>query len=111
MFKRTVGSLAALLLCAGFISAQSSSTHLMGAVTAVKPDMVTIKTQDGKSEMVMLGKTTKYMMHAKPAKSADLKVGDSVMISAKMDAKTKKYSAEEIMLGEDAKSKAAPAKK
>jgi hypothetical protein len=72
----------------------------MGSVTAVKPDMVTIKMQNGKSEMVMLEKTTKYMMHEKPARSADLKVGDNIMINAKMDAKTKKYAAEEVMLGE-----------
>jgi co-chaperonin GroES (HSP10) len=84
----------------------------MGAVTAVKPDMVTIKTQNGKSEIVALEKTTKYMKDGKQAKSADLKVGDTIMINAKMDAKTKKYAAEEVTLGEkDAKAKAAPAKK
>jgi hypothetical protein len=49
-------------------------------VTAVKPDTVTIKMQDGKSEMVMLEKTTTYTKDNKPAKSTDLKVGDSVMI-------------------------------
>jgi hypothetical protein len=112
MFRRMVGSLAALLLCAGFIFAQSSPAHLTGAVTAVKPDAVTIKTQDGKSEMVMLEKTTKYMMHEKPAKSTDLKVGDSIMINAKMDPKTKKYAAEQVTLGaKDTKDKAASAKK
>ncbi len=112
MFRGIAGSLTALLLCAGFVSAQSTPAHLMGAVTAVKPDMVTIKTQDGKSETVMLEKTTKYMMHAKPAKSTDLKVGDSIMINAKMDAKAKKYAAEEITLdAKDAKGKTATAKK
>jgi hypothetical protein len=112
MFRGITGSLAALLLCAGFISAQSTPTHLMGTVTAVKPDMVTIKTQDGKSETVMLEKTTKYMMHQKPAKSTDLKVGESIMIDAKMDAKVKKYAAEEITLdAKDTKGQAATTKK
>lgn len=112
MFRPILGSLTALLLCSTFIFAQNGPTHLMGAVTAVKPDMVTIKTQNGKSEIVALEKTTKYMKDGKQAKSADLKVGDTIMINAKMDAKTKKYAAEEVTLGEkDAKAKAAPAKK
>ena len=78
--------------------AQSSATHLTGTVTAVKPDTVTIKMDNGKSETVMLEKTTKYTKDDKPAKNTDLKVGSSVMISAKMDTKMKMYTAEEVML-------------
>jgi hypothetical protein len=112
MFKRFAGSLTALLLSAGFVFAQSGTTHLMGTVTAVKPDTVTIKMQDGKSEMVMLEKTTKYMKDNKPAKSTDLKVGDSVMINATMDTKMKMYTAAEVMLGaKDTKGKVEPTKK
>src|SRR2546428_10788159 len=112
MFKRSMISLIGLLLFAGLILAQAGTTHLMGMVTAVKPDTVTIKMQDGKSEMVMLEKTTKFMKDEKPAKSTDLKVGDSVMISAKMDTKMKMYTANEVMLGaKDIKAKAEPAKK
>src|SRR2546422_326267 len=112
MFRRVMACLAAVLMFAGLILAQSGPTHLMGTVTAVKPDTVTIKMQDGKSEMVMLEKTTKYMKDDKPAKSSDLKVGDSVMISAKMDTKMKMYTAEEVMLGaKDDKGKGAPPKK
>jgi len=112
MFRQTIGSLTALLLCSGFIFAQSVLTHLTGAVTAVKPDVVTIKMQDGKSEMVMLEKTTKYMKGEKLVKSTDLKIGAPVTINAKMDLKTKKYVAEDVMLGaKDDKTKAAPAKK
>jgi hypothetical protein len=112
MFRQIVGSLTVLLLCAGFIFAQSGSTHLMGTVTAVKPDTVTIKMQDGKTEMVMLEKTTKFMKDDKPAKSTDLKVGDSVMINATMDTKMKMYMADEVMLGaKDSKAKTEPGKK
>src|SRR5437870_12687928 len=99
MFKRSMISLIGLLLFTGFILAQAGATHLMGTVTAVKPDTVTIKMQDGKSEIVMLEKTTKYTKDEKPAKSTDLKVGDSVMINAKMDTKMKMYTADEVMLG------------
>ena len=112
MFKGFVVSITALFLFAGFVFAQSGTTHLMGTVTAVKPDTVTIKMQDGKSEMVMLEKTTKYTKDDKPAKSTDLKVGDSVMINAKMDTKMKMYTADEVMLGaKDIKAKTEPAKK
>jgi hypothetical protein len=100
---------AALILCAGLVFAQSNGSRLTGAVTAVKPDMVTIKTHDGKSETVMLDKTTKYLQGKKQANSADLKVGENVTINTKMDAKSKKYFAEAVTL--DAKqSKTEPAK-
>src|SRR5438034_6879105 len=99
MLKQSVACLAAVLMFAGLILAQAGTTHLMGTVTGVKTDSVTIKMQDGKSEMVMLEKTTKFTKDDKPAKSTDLKVGDSVMISAKMDTKMKMYTANEVMLG------------
>jgi len=112
MFRGFIVSVTAAFLFAGLVFAQGGTTHLMGTVTAVKPDTVTIKLQDGKSEMVMLEKTTKYMKDDKPAKSNDLKVGDSVMINAKMDTKMKMYTAAEVMLGaKDTKDKAEPAKK
>ena len=112
MFKRLMAFLTALLVSGGFILAQTGTTHLMGTVTAVKPDAVTIKMQDGKSEMVMLEKTTKYMKDEKPAKSTDLKVGESVMINAKMDTKMKMYTAAEVMLdAKETKAKTEPAKK
>src|SRR2546422_4036050 len=98
MFRGFLACSIALLLAVVGIFAQGGATHLMGTVTAIKPDTVTIKMQDGKSEMVMLGKTTKYTKDDKPAKSSELKVGDSVMISAKMDTKMKMYTAGEVML-------------
>ena len=111
MLKRVIALFTGLLMLTAFGFAQSGTTHLMGTVTAVKPDTVTIKMQDGKSEMVMLEKTTKFMKDEKPAKGTDLKVGDSVMINAKMDTKMKMYTANEVMLGAKETKKAEPAKK
>src|SRR5436853_3448537 len=99
MFRRFIASSIMLVVFAVAIFAQSGATHLMGTVTAVKPDTVTIKMPDGKSETVMLEKTTKYMKDDKPAKSGDLKVGDSVMINANKDTKMKMYTANEVILG------------
>jgi len=112
MVKRIAAFLMTSLLVTGFLLAQSGTTHLMGTVTAVKPDTVTIKMEDGKTEMVMLEKTTKYTKDDKPAKDTDLKIGDNVMINAKMDTKMKMYTANEVMLGaKDTKGKAEPGKK
>ena len=111
MFKRFAAFSIALLVFSSLVFAQSGATHLMGTVTAVKPDTVTIKMQDGKSETVMLEKTTKCMKDDKPAKSGDLKVGESVMINAKMDTKMKMYTANEVMLGAKETKAPAPAKK
>src|SRR5436309_843419 len=111
MFKRSVVCLLALLISSALILAQGGGGHLMGTVTAVKPDTVTIKMQDGKSETVMLEKSTKFTKNDKPAKADDLKVGDSVMINATMDTKMKMYTAQEVMLGAAAKDSKAPEKK
>ena len=103
MFKRLVVCSMTILISTALILAQGGASHLMGTVTAVKPDTVTIKMQDGKSETVMLEKSTKFTRNDKPAKAADLKVGDSVMINASMDTKMKMYKAQEVMLGAAAK--------
>src|SRR5437016_5207460 len=102
MFKRLVICSLGILISAALVLAQGEASHLMGTVTAVKPDTVTIKMQNGKSETVMLEKTTKFTKNDKPAKASDLKVGESVMVSAKMDTKMKMYTAQEVMLGASA---------
>ena len=102
-----------MLISAGLLLAHGDATHIMGTVTAVQGDHATIKLQDGKSEMVMFTKTTKYLNGAKPATKADLKVGTRVVIDAKMDEKMKMYMAEEVKIGvtspatPDSKAKAA----
>jgi len=79
---------------------------IMGTVTAVAADTVTIKDKDNKPVVIMLEKTTKYLLDSKPGKKTDLKVGVRVVIDAHMDTKMKMYNAEEINIGV-----AAPAKK
>jgi hypothetical protein len=96
--KLTVCALA-VLLAAGFALAHGNATHLMGTVTAVGKDTVTIKDKDGKSVVVMLEKDTKYFKNKKAATSAEMTIGTRVVIDAEMDQKMKMYSAEEIQLG------------
>jgi hypothetical protein len=99
MLQKVIGCATALLLVCGLVLAHGNATHLMGTVTAIDKNTVTIKDKDGKSVVVMLEKTTKYLKNKKPAPSAEMKVGTRVVIDAQMDQKTKMYTAEEIQLG------------
>ena len=106
MLNRFVFSLLAIVLFVGLVHAHGDP--IMGTVTAVTADTFTIKDKDSKPVVIMLEKTTKYMMNDKPAKKTDLKVGDRVVIDAEMNAKMKMYVAEEVNIG--AAAKAAPKK-
>jgi len=108
MLKRLLVCAFTFLLSAGLLLAHGNATHLMGTVTAVGKDTVTIKDKDGKPVVVMLEKSTKYLKDKKPATIGEMRVGTRVVIDAEMDQKMKMYAAEEIQLGTAA---ATPAKK
>jgi hypothetical protein len=99
MFKKITACTLAILVSACLLLAHGNATHLMGTVTAVGNDSVTIKDKDGKSIVVTLEKTTKYFRNKKPATAGDLKIGSRVVIDAQMDQKKKTFTAEEIQLG------------
>ena len=99
MIRRGVLCSAIVLLSAALLQAHGEGTHLMGTVTAVTTDTVTIRDTASKSVVVMLTKTTKYQKDKKPATRGDLKVGLRVMIDAAMDEKMKMYTAGEVHLG------------
>ena len=101
MLQRLTVCLLIVLLSTGQLLAHGNATHLMGTVTAVGKDTVTIQDKDGKSVVVMVGKTTKYLKAKKPATVEDMKVGTRVVIDAQMDPKMKMYTAEEIQLASD----------
>ena len=96
MPKRIVLCLLTLVLFAGLLHAHGAP--ILGTVTAVSKDSITVKDKNNKSIIIMLDKDTKYLIGEKPAALADLKIGVRVVIDAEMDAKTKKYSAEEIKI-------------
>jgi hypothetical protein len=73
---------------------------ILGTVSSVTGDTVKIMDKDNKPLVIMLEKSTKYLMSDnKPAKKEDLKAGARVVIDAHMDTKMKMYSAEEIKIG------------
>ena len=99
MFKHLIACSLTILISAGLLLAHGDATHIMGTITAVQGDHATVKLQDGKTEMVMFDKATKYLIGTKAATKADLKVGTRVVIDAKMDEKMKMYSATEVKIG------------
>src|SRR5678815_5186476 len=85
MFKKISAVLMMILLSALVLFAHGDAEHVMGTISAIQGDHVTVKLQDGKTEtMVMLGKDTKYFNGDKKAKKEDVKVGLRVVIDAKM---------------------------
>jgi hypothetical protein len=113
MLKKITLCLTTFALLTGLAIAHGDP--IMGTVTAVAADTVTIKDKDNKPVVIMLEKTTKYLVDSKPGKKTDLKVGARVVIDAHMDTKMKMYNAEEINIGAASAAKpatpAAPAKK
>src|SRR5688572_20009305 len=99
MYKRFIVLVAAFVLSAGIVYAHGGNDHLTGTITAIEGDHIQIKDQAGKTVMVMLGKTTKYLKSEKPSTKAELKVGTRILVDAKMDEKMKMYSAQEIQIG------------
>ena len=99
MFKHLIAGSLTILISAGLLLAHGDATHIMGTITAVQGDHATVKLQDGKTEMVMFTKTTKYLNGTKAATKADLKVGSRVVIDATMDEKMKMFTASEVKIG------------
>jgi len=87
-------ALALAFMAAGTL-AHGNKVHVKGRVEKVSPDSLQVKTSDGKSVEVKLAASTIYIQHVavkpgepadmnadKPAKLADLAVGDAVVIHA-----------------------------
>lgn len=99
MQRRLFIILAVAAMSVTLVYAHGDATHITGTITAIEGDHIQIKDQAGKTVMVMLEKTTKYLKSKTPATRADLKVGTRVLIDAKMDEKMKMYAAEEVTIG------------
>lgn len=63
--------------------AHGDKKHVIGTVEKISPESVVVKTKDGKSVEVKLAATTAYVTsNDKPAKFADVAVGQRVVIHA-----------------------------
>lgn len=101
-----VAGLGLVMLGAAF--AHDGMEHVMGTVSAVSPQSVTVQTTDKKTVKVGLTAKTKYTRSDKAAAMADMKVGDRVMIEAKEEKEV--LTADTVSLGAAAAPKAKAAK-
>ena len=78
--------LVVVALVASVSLAHGDKKHVVGTLERINADSVVVKTAAGKSVEVKLVASTMYVSHAgnedKPAKLADLTVGDRVVIHA-----------------------------
>ena len=97
--------LAVLSFCLVFLAAMALAhgdmQHVMGTVTQISADSITVKTTKGKVVTVVVAADTKFMKDKADAKIADVKVGDRVVIEAKKDEKdATKLVAHMVMMGQ-----------
>ena len=86
MKNKLCSVLAIVALMASVALAHGDKKHVIGTLEKINADSVVVKTAAGKSVEVKLVAATMYVSHAgnedKPAKLADLAVGDRVAIHA-----------------------------
>ena len=61
--------------------AHGNMDHILGKITKINGNILTVE-KDGKTTQVLLIETTAYETGGHPGKSADLRVGDLVVIHA-----------------------------
>jgi len=80
--KRTVAVFALLFALSVMSVAHGNEKHLMGTVTSISDNSITVETTSKKTVVVTLSTATKFQKSGSPAALKDLKVGDKVVIHA-----------------------------
>lgn len=98
-FRKGVVVFALFLLLANsrVAYAHNGVEHLMGTVTKVSAEAVTVETTGKKIVEISVNSKTKYTRNDKAAVAGDMKVGDRVMINAKQV--NEKLVADTVKLG------------
>lgn len=97
MPKRMVLCLTVAILFTGLLHAHGDP--IMGTVTSVTGDTLTINDRANKPVVIRLEKVTRYTKADKTVAKTELKVGVRVIIDAHMDTKLKALAAEEVVIG------------
>ena len=104
--KRVILMLAMVGLVAGALFAHGNEQHVMGTVTAMTEDSITVQTKAKDPVTIYTMPDTKYEKSGATASLKDLKVGDRVVIhAAKMN---DKLMATEVRFGPAAQAPAKP---
>jgi len=80
--KRLAMVVAVLVFATGIVLAHGEAVHVMGTVTAISNNSVTVQTVDKKSSTVEITAQTKFVKSGVAASIKDLKVGDRVVVDA-----------------------------
>ncbi|GAC1694736.1 MAG: hypothetical protein NVS9B5_37660 [Terriglobales bacterium] len=104
--KQTILFAAAVLLACGVALAHGKEQHVMGTVTAVTDDSITVQTTAKDPVTVYIMPETKYQKSGAAASMKEIKVGDRVVIHAtKMN---DKLMATEVRFGATAQAPSKP---
>jgi phosphate/sulfate permease len=95
--KQMILSVAIIAFAAGSAFAHGNAQHVMGTVTAVTEDSITVKTKAKDPVTVYTMPDTKYEKSGAAASMKDLKIGDRVVIHAAM--MNNKLMANEVSFG------------
>jgi hypothetical protein len=80
--KRTIAVFALTLALSAIAFAHGNMKHVMGTVTSISDNSITVETTSKRTFRVTLIAATKFQKSASPASLKDLKVGDRVVIHA-----------------------------
>ena len=80
--KRLLLMILALGLFSTAAFAHNGMIHIMGTVTAVADNSISVKGADGKIQKAVLAATTKFLRGDKTVTVKDIKVGDHIVIHA-----------------------------
>jgi nucleoside phosphorylase len=96
--KRTLIFLVCIALFSSLVFAHGNEKHVIGTVTQVSQDSVTVQTSPNETVEVLIASDTKFMKGSASAAAKDIQVGDRVVIHA-MPRKDGKLVAHTVQIG------------
>jgi hypothetical protein len=96
--KRTVVALLCMTVMSCLCFAHGNEQHVMGTVTKVSDESVTVDTNTKTTVEVIITSDTKFSKNGAPAAPGDLHIGDRVVIHA-MPMKDGKLMAHTVQIG------------
>lgn len=95
---RTIVALLCITVMSSFCSAHGNEQHVMGTVTKVSDESVTVETNTKATVEVLITSETKFSKNGAPAAPGDLHIGDRIVIHA-MPMKDGKLMAHTVQIG------------
>lgn len=103
-YRTVVAAMLAVLMISSFAVAHGNEQHVLGTVSQISSNSITVKTVKGQTVTVDVTDKTEFTKSGNKAALSELKVGDRVVIHAEKN--KGKLEAHTVMFG-----KAAPAMK